>query len=173
MRNQCALLLVAVAFALFATDAFTCGDKFLVVGRGIRYERAFAAAHPASILIYSNDVKLSKDLESTLKKSGHKIQTVVDQTNLFANLKSTKYDLVLVSLSDVAALEAKIMATPSKPGVLPVVYNATGAELESAKKEYDCILKYSNKNKDAISVIDQVMDAKLKGKPQFCKWSTK
>ncbi len=171
MKKFLFLVLVLGAVCLIWTDANSCGDKFLVVGRGIRYERAYAAVHPASILVYTNDPKLTKELQSTLTKSGHKIQTVPDETALFTNLKSTKYDLVLVNLTDVAHLEAQVMATPSKPAVLPVIYNATGTELDAAKKEYICVLKYSNKNKNAISVIDEVMEAKMKGKPLICKWT--
>ena len=171
MRSVLVLILVTGTMFLFWTDANSCGDKFLVIGRGIRYERAYAAVHPASILVFTNDPKLTKDLESTLTKSGHKIQTVGDETALFTNLKTTKYDLVLVNLKDVAHLEAAVMATPSKPAVLPVIFNTTGTELDTAKKEYNCVLKYSSKNKNAVTVIDEVMEAKLKGKPLICKWT--
>lgn len=163
-------LLVSNLF-LFTGNSYSCGDKFLVVGRGIRYERAYAAKFPASILIYSNNPDGVKDLQSMLKKSGHKIETVGDETKLFSTLQSNKYDVVLVGLSDVALLEKKVTATPSKPAVLPVIYNVTGAELDAAKSQYNCVLKYSNKNKNAISVIDEVMDARKKGKPIACNWT--
>lgn len=171
MRSVLILVLMVGSLALVFTDAYSCGDKFLVVGRGIRYERAYAAVHPASILIYSENNDASKDLQSMLKKSGHKIQTVADETKLFSSLQSAKYDVVLVKLSDVALLEKKVQSTSSKPVVLPVIYNVTGSELEAAKKQHTCVLKYSKKNKDAIAVIDQVMETKLKGKPIICKWS--
>ena len=169
MRVLVAVLVVSASLILCATDAFTCGDKFLVVGRGIRYQRA--AVYPASILLYSQDVKVSKELQSSLQKSGHKIQTVADDSTLFSNLKATKYDLVLVSLKDVARLESNVITTTYKPAVLPVIYDAKGNELEAAKKEHQCVLKYSKKNKNAVAVIDEVMEAKKKGKPQICKWT--
>lgn len=171
MRFLLVLLTVSVSLILCISDAFACGDKFLVVGRGIRYERAYAAVHPSSILLFSNDAKLSKEFESSLKKSGHKIQTVADEPSLFTNLKSAKYDLVLVNLKDVARLESNVIKTTYKPAVLPVIYNAIGSELDAAKKEYPCVLKYSKKNKNAVAVIDEVMEAKKKGKPQICKWA--
>lgn len=172
MRSVLVLGLVLAAMILVIGDAYSCGDKFLVVGRGIRYERAYAAVHPASILIYSNNEnEATKELQSMLKKSGHKIETVANENKLFASLQGGKYDVVLVSLSDVALLERKVMSTPSKPAVLPVIYNVTGAELDAAKSQYNCVLKYSKKNKNAITVIDEVMDTKLKGKPIACKWT--
>ena len=156
---------------LLWTDINACGDKFLVVGRGIRYERAYAAKYPGSILIYSENKDGIKDLQSMLKKSGHKIETVGEETKLFSTLQSSKYDVVIVGLSDVTLLEKKVIATPSKPAVLPIIYNVTGAELNAAKSQYSCVLKYSNKNKNAVAVIDEVMEARKKGKPIACNWT--
>lgn len=172
MRYTLVLGFVFVCLISPFGNAYSCGDKFLVVGRGIRYERAYAAAHPASILIYANtNNEATKDLQTMLKRSGHKIETVADEAKLFNTLQSKKYDVVLVNISEVALLEKKVMSTPSKPAVLPVIYNVSGAELDAAKSQYSCVLKYSKKNKNAITVIDEVMDTKLKGKPIACKWT--
>jgi DNA-binding NtrC family response regulator len=163
---------IALSFiSLLWTDVNACGDKFLVVGRGIRYERAYAAKFPASILIYSDNKDGVKDLQSMLKKSGHKIETVGDEAKLFSSLQANKYDVVVVGLSDVALLEKKVISTPSKPAVVPVIYNVTGAELDAAKSQYSCVLKYSNKNKNAVTVIDEVMEARKKSKQIACKWT--
>jgi hypothetical protein len=171
MRKLTVVLLLTTAISFFSLDAFACGDKFLVVGRGIRYERAYPAVHPSSILLYTHDAKLNKDLGSALKKSGHKIQTTSDEAALFKNLQTSKYDLVLLNMNDVALLESKVMATPSKPSVLPIIYNVNGGELDAAKKKYSCVLKYGDKNKNAVKVIDDVMGAKKKGEPLACKWT--
>ena len=37
--------------SLGAPVLWACGDKFMLVGRGVRFQRAYAAIHPASILI--------------------------------------------------------------------------------------------------------------------------
>ena len=39
--------------ALGGLPALACGDKFLLLGRSLRYEEAYAAKHPASVLLYS------------------------------------------------------------------------------------------------------------------------
>jgi hypothetical protein len=168
--------LATVALITVSTNASACGDKFLVVGRGLRYERAYAAEHPGSILIYRNrnydDPKAGSDLENALKKAGHKVQSVDDVTTLGAILKSTKFDLVVINLSDAPMLEEQIISSAFKPAVLPVIYNKTGTELAAAGKQYDCILKASGKNTDALKVVDSAMDEKMKGNPLKCKWST-
>ena len=157
--------LVPAALFLLARDATSCSDKFLVIGRGLRYERTHAASHPASILIYALSQEASKDLQSTLHLAGHQIKSISDEDQLYASLNSTHYDVVLVSLADVSLLERKIMATSSRPVVLPVIYKATGPALDASEQQYPCILKYKDKNRNAVAVIDQVMDERLKGKP--------
>jgi hypothetical protein len=168
MKEVLFMILIPAMNFLYGTQADTCGDKFLVVGRGIRYDRAYSAAHPASILMYLNKAEESKDLAYVLKKSGHKILTVSDEKSLFTNLESAKYDLVLLTLADVAALETKVTSTPSKPIVLPVVYYKSGNQPKTTTGN-SCLLKYDGKIKNAIAVIDQVMEEKKKGKPIACK----
>jgi hypothetical protein len=152
-----------------------CGDKFLVIGRGIRYERVHAAAHPGSILIYANrnieDPKAGVNLEKALQKAGHKIQTVDSVSGLDATLKSAKFDLVLINLADTPLLEQQIVDSPSKPAVVPIIYNRTGKELATAGKQYACILKAADKNTDVLRVVDQAVGEKQSGAPVKCNWS--
>lgn len=169
------LLAVIAAFVCVSKSAVACGDKFLVIGRGLRYERAYAAEHPGSILLYrdlkGDDAKAGEDLEKALKKAGHKVQSVGDEATLDATLKSSRFDLVVLSLNNATMLEQKIIESPSRPAVLPVIYNRTGNELAAAGKQYDCILKASGKNTDALKVVDAAMAEKMKGEPVKCKWS--
>ncbi len=85
MRSKFVLLYVALAFVFFAGDAFTCGDKFLVGWSRHPLWTCLCCRSSCVNPYLPNDAKFSKDLESTLKKSGHKIQTVADQANLFTN----------------------------------------------------------------------------------------
>src|ERR1041384_3178784 len=130
--NKLTLLIIFAFLALTATSTLSeaCGDKFLVIGRGIRYERIHAADHPGSILLYatgnSDDAKAGADLEKALRKAGHKIQTVNNTATLDATLKSGKFDLVLMNLADASLLEQQVVDSPSKPAVVPIIYNRTG-----------------------------------------------
>jgi hypothetical protein len=171
---------VSILFSIFAlasvwTLAEACGDKFLVIGRGIRFERVHAAVHPGSILIYANrnseDPKAGRDLEIALKKAGHKIQTVDDASKLDATLKSGKFDLVLINLADTPLLEQQIIASPSKPAVVPIIYNRTGTEVQAAGKQYACILKAADKNTNILRVVDEAVGDRQTGAPVKCNWS--
>ena len=163
------LLLVILCY--YTPLAHSCGDKFLVIGRGLRYERAYAAAHPASMVFYSLNESETKNLQAALKKAGHKITTTTNEQQLLSTLNSAKYDLVLLNLDNASLLGTKILATSSKPFVLPVINKSSTGKIEVSAAKEPCILKNEDKNKDAIKVIDQVMDDKIKGKPMKCDWS--
>jgi DNA-binding NtrC family response regulator len=176
MRKTFALVtLVLFGLGAFWKTTSACGDKFLVLGKGLRYERAKAAAHPGSILIYLDnnpeDQKFGTDLENALKKAGHQIQTVDNTSQLTTTLKSGKFDLVLLNLSDAPLLEEQIITSPSKPAVLPIIYNQTGTEVAAAGKQYDCILKAGSKNTNVLQVVDEAVGERQKGAPVKCKWS--
>jgi hypothetical protein len=169
-------VLIAVNFFLviqcyYTPLAHACGDKFLVIGRGLRYERAYAAAHPASMVFYSLNQNETKNLQAALKKAGHKITTTTNEQQLLSTLNSGKYDLVLLNLDNASLLGTKILATSSKPFVLPVINKSKTGKIEVSASKEPCILKNEDKNKDAIKVIDHVMDDKIKGKPMKCDWS--
>src|SRR5258708_6435895 len=79
---------VALSLAFLATIASpshalsACGDKFLLVGRGVRFQRAYAAIRPASILIVlpPKSVKSAAVRDSGLRKAltmaGHRVEVV-------------------------------------------------------------------------------------------------
>ena len=156
------------ALLVFAPIAFSCGDKFLVVGRGMRYG---TAKYPATILIYSHNNEQSKDLQSILKMAGHKLQTVSTETDLLSSVNATRYDIVLMDLNDAVMFEQKVETTKNKPAVVPVIYSETGAEVSNAVSKYDCILHGEKKNRNLVKVVDSVMEEKTKGAPLKCEWS--
>jgi hypothetical protein len=165
MRSINAVLIVILIFLLSGSQAAACGDKFLVVGRALRYDRAYPAKHPSSVLIYIEDQKVSHQLEGILKSSGHKVRSVSNEAGLFSTLQSAKFDVVLIPLSRAVELQNRIQIAPGEPAVLPVTLKMSK---EDAKKE-QCILNISGKNRHPVAVIDQVMEARIKGLPQICK----
>jgi ABC-type amino acid transport substrate-binding protein len=177
MRKQVMFNIGAVAgFCLLTASVLLgCGDKFVVLGRGARFQRVNASLHPASILIYMNPrshvpaADKEFQLQSTLKLAGHKPAVVEDQGGLDRALKSGKYDLVLADLSDAATVGPEAQATTSKPAVIPIIYNPTGAELASAEKQYSCVVKASKKDHDLLAVIDEAMQSKAKGLDPKCQ----
>src|SRR5436305_1255434 len=87
-----------------------CGDKFVVVGRGVRFEQAYAAIHPASILIVlpAKNVNSASVRDShlaiALKMAGHRVEVVQQPTNLADVVGRSRRDIILVEQADASAL---------------------------------------------------------------------
>ena len=85
---------------------FACGDKFLMLGRGTRYERSPAARQASAILLYANPAsELSRTLsrlsvDSMLQRAGYKPTTVSNEAELDAALLERKWDVVVVDAQD-------------------------------------------------------------------------
>ena len=78
MRRLIPVLITCAAVFLQDAAAQACGDKFLLLGRGVKFRRAYAAIYPALIVIYAppqrHAAKAIRDprLQSDLKLAGHR-----------------------------------------------------------------------------------------------------
>lgn len=93
---------VAVVGLSMAGDLFACGDKFLVAGRGTRYQRP-KSARAASILIYAEPTSglptslQDPRVQSALKHEGHRSTTVASYEQLSAILQGGRFDVVVAA----------------------------------------------------------------------------
>jgi hypothetical protein len=173
MRKTVALtvMLVAGILAFGAGEASGCGDKFVLVGRGMLVART---KFPSSILIFMNpnsrlpEAEKEFHLEATLKAAGHKAAVAETPAELQKALASGKYDLVLADVKDAPELRKEAGAIPSKPVVLPLLYKPTAEELAAAEKEANCLVRASNKSRDLLIVVDETMKGRQKGVPAIC-----
>ncbi len=168
MRRLFLLLGSFTAIVLFAaTLVYACGDKLLVLNRGLRFQD-FSSSRPASILLYTHTGSRTSDaindgqLQSALLKAGHKLQIVGEHSRLDDALKTGHYDLVLADLADAAGIEEQLRALPSPPVVVPVVYEGTKAEAEAVKAHYRCLLKAPDKSGNYLNAIDRALEEKAK-----------
>jgi hypothetical protein len=147
-------------------DLVACGDKFLIVGRGTRFQRA-SARTTASILVYANPTSnLPKALanlpvDATLRKAGYKPTTVTSSADLDEALGHGGWDLVLADVADSPALTGRLHGDTV---VLPVIYNATGSELAQARKLYAQVLKSPTKNQSFLDAIDDALAARARAR---------
>lgn len=167
MRSRLVALAVSAVALLAWTDAEACGDKFLVIGRGVRYQHV-RATHPASILIYANPrshapaAARELQLESNLKLAGHRPQEVTDAGALEAALRSGGHDLVLSDLADAAALVEWAQAAPSRPMIVPILYKPSQEEQAAARRQFPFLIQAPGKSKAFLGVIDDAMELKLR-----------
>jgi hypothetical protein len=95
------LLAVGIAWYVVAGPPLeACGDKFLLIGRALKYRQAFASAHPHTILAYTQSPRVSdlvskQGLGALLKLVGHHVRIVDSPVQLQQVLKAEKFDLVI------------------------------------------------------------------------------
>jgi ABC-type amino acid transport substrate-binding protein len=157
-------LLVLAGTTLFTSDLLACGDKFLVVSRGTRFQRAVVPRRPDAILVYANPAAaLPKTLASgavdaMLRKAGYRPTTVVNAEELETALQQGGWDLVLVDVADSQSVSSRLRGDRT-PVVLPVVYQPTGPEFQQAKKQYANVLKSPAKSQALLEAIDDALAA--------------
>jgi hypothetical protein len=157
------LMAVAAVFLQEGIDAQACGDKFLLLGRGVKFQRAYAAIYPASIVIYAQPLRHSANairdprLQNDLKRAGHRVAVVETEAALARALDSERVDLVLTDVADADRTSTQGAASASKPTVLPVMYEPTREEARQIEARYQCRLKSSDKPDRYLVTIDDAM----------------
>ena len=155
--------LVAGALLLAGSEAHACGDKFLVIGRSVRSQRAHGAVQRASILVYLDAggrlqaAMKELQLESNLRLAGHTLRSVESRAELDEQARSGRYDILLADISEMVALEGEVGSSPARPVLLPVIYNPTGEELAEAEAEFSCVVRSPSTKKHYLAVIDDAM----------------
>ena len=163
MKTRIGLVGLLVAGGLWmGADLLACGDKFLVAGRGTRYQRP-KNARAASVLIYANpstglQAALKKvPLDSVLKHEGHRATTVEAREQLSAILASGHFDVVLVASGDAATVEGLLGQDPDAPVVVAFCVKAPGQEQTAPDKSASC-LKTPPKEYALLEAIDKAVE---------------
>jgi DNA-binding NtrC family response regulator len=158
--------LAGVALAM-GGDALACGDKLVIVGRGMRPKRAKGSV-PASILVFADpkgSMPAALDeghLRQDLEKAGHRVRSVGSREELDSALGTGSYDLVFTDIKSAPAVETEARGATSKPTVLPTLFNPSDADLAAATKEYHCVVKAPGSQKDYLAVVNEAMALRAK-----------
>jgi hypothetical protein len=105
-------------------DIFACGDKFLIAGRGTRFQRP-KNVRAASVLIYADPTSAmgaiikKEKIESLLKMDGHRVQVVPTVEKLSTSMSSGRYDVILTPNADRANVLG-LLQTPNASDVIGV-----------------------------------------------------
>ena len=150
-------LLIAVLWAPNILHA--CGDKFLLVGRGARFQNAYAAIHPASILIVlpSKSVKNAavrdSRLRTALKMAGHRVEVLQQPANLADALSRSRPDIILAERADASVIPDGGGGQP-KPTVIAVLEEPSSSELASASQQFEGVLKTPQPLSQILNLLD-------------------
>jgi hypothetical protein len=174
-RKSWVALWAIAGFMCAVQPSFGCGDKLVLLGRGIRFQRMLASRHPGSILVYLNPAAgiaaadREYQLRSLLKLAGHKPRTVSTIDEVMKEIGSGTYDLLLADYADAALLEKRIAAARARPSIIPVIYNPSSEQRAAVAREYSCLVAPSKKNYDLLKVIDEAMATRSNGSGAKCQ----
>lgn len=156
--------LLAVALAIGASASYplveACGDKFLMVGRGARFQRAYASIHPGKLLIYvrpTTDPKAAvrdPQLHKALRQAGHAVSVIEDWPLLEQALRTVSVDVLLVDAKEAGRLKAILPASSLQPDVLFIAFPA------QVPADVVCRLKSTDRPLRFLDEIEQAMKAR-------------
>jgi hypothetical protein len=158
---------LAGAALAMSGDALACGDKLVIVGRGMRPKRVKGSV-PASILVFADPAGSipaaleEGHLRQDLEKAGHRVRSVGTRGELDSALDTGSYDLVFTDFKTAPSVETEAKGASSKPTVLPTLFNPSDADLAAATKEYHCVVKAPGSQKDYLAVVNEAMAIRAK-----------
>ena len=154
--------LVAALGLCSGADVLACGDKFLVAGRGTRYQRP-KSFRAASVLIYANPssglpAALGKlPVESVLKHEGHRSTMVETFDQLSAVLAGGRYDVVLAASSVINAVKDLLGAGPDAPTVVALCIKGGGPASPEGRPSVPCV-KAPPRERSLLEAIDKAVE---------------
>jgi hypothetical protein len=162
MRQATACALVGLLAAAFPLDrVWACGGKLLLTGR-TSYERPYAAINPASVVIYLPRAATSHgaggDLASFLRRAGHSAEVIGDVSHLAQSLGSGTVDVVIANVVHMPDAETALVDCPTRPVLLPIVWDDSPITLAAAKDRYGFAVKFPDTSSHFLGTIDKAMD---------------
>jgi hypothetical protein len=160
---------IAVALAVTAPSLYpvvhACGDKFLMVGRGAKFQRAYASVYPGKLLIYarpSTDAKAAirdPQLHKALRQAGHAVSVIEDWALLEQALKTVPVDIVLVDVAEAGKLQSVLPSSPTSPAALYVAFPRSQPPADVV-----CRLKSSDRPLRFLDEVEHAMKARSRAK---------
>jgi hypothetical protein len=159
MSARFRVLAVVAGLALCSgSELLACGDKFLVTGRGTRYQRP-KNARSANVLIYADpasglpETVKGVPVASLLKREGHQATTVSTLDQLAALLVGGRFDVVLVANTVVSAVQKLLPGQDAPVMVSMCVKPAKGASAPTGS----CAVKAPAKEGSLLEAIDRAV----------------
>jgi hypothetical protein len=162
MAKRLSLPVLVLLGACTTADLFACGDKFLVISRGTRFQRSSSARSAADILIYASSAstlptslaRIQRD--DSLRKAGYRPVIVENTNELDQALKQGAWSLLIADLPEARVIRDRIRGL-NAPMILPVALSPTGTEIAEAKKDFQRIVKGPIKSQAFLMEIDDAL----------------
>ncbi len=153
-----------------------CGDKLMMLGRGIRFQSKHTP-RAAAVLLYLPESATGQPLtdpklETALREAGHTVRGVTRPADLENALRTGTYDVVLANVSDAPELERAKGVTERHAVVLPAIYlvapaarpakQQSKADRDKASKQFAVIVEVPGRPGHYCHAVDKAMELKLK-----------
>lgn len=165
-KTLTAWALAAGLLAGAAAGVEACGDKFLRVGRGARYQGGYVAIRPACILLYARPgselAATMRELAPALQRAGHHPVVLEDSGAMAAAMSRDHPNLILASIEDIGTLTKAVAESP-RTDVLPLLLHPSTGAREAALRDYHHVAESPGRKQDLLAHIDEVMDRIIKG----------
>jgi hypothetical protein len=118
-------LIVVLGSLLAGADLAACGDKFLVVGRGTRFQKGPEAVRPYSVLLYAPqssplaESRQKASVEKALLRAGYRPATAVTSGELAEMVRTSPPDVVVASTGDSRDVEHHVSGGPGRLVLVP------------------------------------------------------
>lgn len=174
------LVVVAVIAATASQGAVpvhACGDKLMMLGRGIRFQSKHTP-RAAAVLLYLPESATGQPLtdpklETALREAGHAVRAVTTPADLESALRAGTYDVVLANITEAPALERangiaerNAVVLPAiylvTPGAQPVAKQQSKADRDKASKDFTVIVDVPGRPGHYCHAVDKAMELKLK-----------
>jgi hypothetical protein len=181
MRQVFLLMVVAAAALSQSVPLHACGDKLMMLGRGIRFQSKHTP-RAASVLLYLPESATGQPLtdpklESALREAGHNVRAVTSSTDLESALRGGTFDVVLANVTHAPELERAQAVGERNAVVLPAIYLVTPgaqplskqqskADRDKASKDFAVIVEVPGRPGHYCHAVDQAMELKLKREKQ-------
>ena len=156
--------------------ARACGDKLIVLGHGVRFERIAESRHPSTIVLYLNPQSRLPQadeqfhLAAVLELAGHTVAAVESQAELERSLRDEHPDMVIADLADARALREQLAESSAGPILMPVLYQPTKAELTEAEAQSSCVGQAAKRTRrQLMRTVEDLLERRAKGLPTDCR----
>ena len=162
ITSRFALLVALIVIGVGARAELTaCGDKFVMISRGTRFQRP-VARRTAAILIYAANHSASSaaladgTILAVLRRAGYHAEAAASADALDAALRQRTWNLILVDVGEIEAIRP-LVRVGSAPILLPVVSKVPEAQLKRLKKEHRQILKVPARTQTFVDAVDAAL----------------
>lgn len=171
MKHRGSVLgLLVLAGLGVGTSALACGDKFLVAGRGARFQRG--GSHALVVLIYAPPSSVLKSgtedvsFEKTLSRAGYHPAVAATPEELARALKERPPGLVLADIADAGTVDKLAPSGAARPAIVPVLAKASRQQFEEARKTWGVALKSPASGDSLLDAVDEAVERHAKAQKQ-------